>query len=68
MGWWHLGSAQFTEAGTAGKGMNKAVAYLTVSVQKFQLAETFARDCGGAYLSNFTAKYAEAQAKLAKAT
>jgi len=30
--YWQLGSTQFSEASTKGKGMNKAVAYLTLCV------------------------------------
>jgi len=48
--------------------MNKAVAYLTVCVQKFTDAKPFAEACGGPYLANFTAKFAEGQRMLAKAT
>jgi len=37
--------------------MNKAVAYLTVCVEKFTEAKGYAEACGGAYLSNFTTKF-----------
>mmetsp|Transcript_10576 Transcript_10576/g.13081 ORF Transcript_10576/g.13081 Transcript_10576/m.13081 type:complete len:85 (+) Transcript_10576:882-1136(+) len=47
--------------------MNLAVAYLTVCVEKFTDAKGYAEACGGAYLANFTGKFQEAQAMLAKA-
>lgn len=56
MAYWQLGSTQFNDAGAKGKGMNLAVAYLTVCVEKFNEAKPFAEACGGAYLSNFTGK------------
>jgi len=66
--YWHLGSAQYKTAEDEGRGMNKAVAYLTVCVQKFTEAKPFAEQCGGPYKSNFDAKFTEAQRMLAKAT
>ena len=66
--YWHLGSTQYKAAEDAGKGMNKAVAYLTVCVQRFTEAKPFAEACGGPYLANFTTKFAEGQRMLAKAT
>jgi len=35
MAYWQLGSTQFEKAGTEGRGMNLAVAYLTLCVEKF---------------------------------
>ena len=55
--YWHLGSAQYKSAEDAGRGMNKAVAYLTVCVQKFTEAKPFAEQCGGPYLNNFNGKF-----------
>ena len=68
MAYWNLGQFQYKEASDKGKGMNLAVAYLTISVETFQNAQNFAVACGGAYQSNFNAKFADAQALLAKAT
>jgi len=65
--YWQLGSTQFREAGTQGKGMNKAVALLTLCVEKYTDAKPYAEACGGAYLSNFNTKFQEAQTMLAKA-
>ena len=47
--------------------MNLAIAYLTVSVEKFNEAKPFADALGGAYQSNFNGKQATAQETLAKA-
>ena len=66
--YWHLGSTQYKSAEDAGRGMNKAVAFMTVCVQKFTEAKSFAEACGGPYLANFTNKFQEAQNLLAKAT
>ena len=67
MSYWQLGSSFFKQAGDQGKGMNKAVAYLTVCVEKYTDAKPFAEACGGVYLSNFNTKYEEAKTMLAKA-
>ena len=66
--YWHLGATQYKKAEDEGRGMNKAMAYLTVCVQKFTEAKPFAEACGGGYLSNFTGKFTEAQRMLDKAT
>lgn len=65
--WWQLGSAQYATASTQGKGMNKAVAFLTISVEEYTAADPFASALGGGYKSNFEGKAAEARALLAKA-
>lgn len=62
-----MGSAQYATANTAGKGMNLAVAYLTVTVEKFNEANPFVQALGGAYKANFDTKFAEAQKLLATA-
>lgn len=67
MSYWQLGSTQFAKAGDEGKGMNLAVAYLTLCNERFTEAKPFAQACGGAYLSNFEGKYRDAQTMLAKA-
>ena len=65
--YWQLGSSKYSEAGSQGRGMNQAIAYLTVCVEKFNDAQSHAAALGGAYQSNFNTKLAEAQALLAKA-
>ena len=60
MAYWSLGKKQFEDAGSQGRGMNLAVAYLTVCVEKFTEARRYAEACGGNYMSNFSNKYAEA--------
>ena len=59
--YWQLGSNAYTTAGTSGKGMNYAIAYLTVCVEKFNEAKPFVDSLGGAYASNFQTKYQDAQ-------
>ena len=51
--YWVLGQQAFTQAGDAGKGMNMAVAYLTVAVEKFTEAKPYVNQLGGAYQANF---------------
>ena len=46
--------------------MNKAVAFLTLSVEEFNTAKPFVDALGGAYKSNYDAKFAEARDLLAK--
>lgn len=65
--WWQLGSAQYNTASTVGKGMNKAVAFLTISVEEFNAAKPYVDALGGGYKSNYEAKFAEARGLLAKA-
>ena len=65
--YWQLGNTQYNEASTKGKGMNKALAFLTVCVEKFNAAKPFVDALGGPYKTNFDAKIAEAQTLLAKA-
>lgn len=65
--YWQLGNTQYNAASTQGKGMNKAVAFLTLSVEEYNAAKPFVDALGGGYKSNYDTKFAEARDLLAKA-
>jgi hypothetical protein len=58
--YWNMTQDAFDKASKAGKGMNVAVAYGQLTMQKFNEARPFVNILGGAYKANFDKKIAEA--------
>ena len=55
--YWWLADSKYKEASDKGAGMNFAMAYAQVCVQRFTEAKPYAEAAGGGYLSQFNTKF-----------